>query len=235
MLLDFKVGSYIQLEGKAAMPVELHNFVWEEVRLVQVETQPHHIAGVLAEIRNTLENSDCQWEDIYSAYYECQEDGTVTFYEGDCVEAGNPGIWTYVVYDCAAGEEEVVANFDINTLAAALQLTQLVEEIENQSSAKSIQEVEGKPTFEQRLATLEHTVAVLKRQLASIPKSDNWLEKVIGSISDEAAFSESLEYGYSFRHSDKFVNEAKLWKDRDPDNVVNFSSRGFINKVSGKL
>ncbi len=51
------------------MALELHNFVWSEERLVQVETQPHHIAGVLAEVRDTLENSDCDWDDIYSAYY----------------------------------------------------------------------------------------------------------------------------------------------------------------------
>ena len=64
------------------MSIELHNFTWEGVRLVQVETQPHHIAGVLANIRDTLENSDCEWEDIYSASYNCEEDGTTTFYEG---------------------------------------------------------------------------------------------------------------------------------------------------------
>lgn len=107
------------------MAIELHNFIWEEERLVQVETQPHHIAGVLANIRDTFENSDCEWEDVYSAYYECQEDGTITFYEGESAEAGNPGIWTYVVYDCTAGEEEVVTNLDINTFNPVLQLRKL--------------------------------------------------------------------------------------------------------------
>ena len=103
---------------------------------MQVETQPHHIAGVLAEIRNTLENSDCEWEDIYSASYECEEDGTTTFYEGvypersrrESAEAGNPGICTYVVYDCDQSEE-VVTNLDINTLDPALKLRQLVVEV----------------------------------------------------------------------------------------------------------
>ncbi|BAY62809.1 hypothetical protein NIES22_28850 [Calothrix brevissima NIES-22] len=52
------------------MALELHNFIWEGERLVQVETQPHHIAGVLAEIRRTLESSDCNLDDIYSAYKE---------------------------------------------------------------------------------------------------------------------------------------------------------------------
>jgi hypothetical protein len=60
------------------MGIELPNFYWEQERLVQVETQPHHVAGLLANIRETLANSDAEWEDIYSAYYECPEDGTVT-------------------------------------------------------------------------------------------------------------------------------------------------------------
>ncbi|WP_265278028.1 deaminase [Nostoc sp. KVJ3] len=108
------------------MPLKLHNFEWEGERLVQRETEPHHIAGVLASIRLTLENSDCDWEDIYSAYYECEEDGTITFYEGESAEAGNPGIWTYVVYSCPVGQEEVVKNPDINTLAPAQELRQLI-------------------------------------------------------------------------------------------------------------
>jgi hypothetical protein len=112
-------------ESKTIMAIELHNFTWEEERLVQVETQPHHIAGVLANIQETLQDSDCEWEDIYSAYYECEEDGTITFYEAEDAEAGNPGIWTYVVYECIAGEEEVVTNLNINTLAPVLELQKL--------------------------------------------------------------------------------------------------------------
>ena len=107
------------------MAWELHNFIWSEERLVQVETQPHHITGVLAEVCNTLENSDCNWEDIYSAYYECEEDSTTTFYEAKSAEAGNPGIWTYMVYECAMGEEKVITNADINTYEPALQLQKL--------------------------------------------------------------------------------------------------------------
>ena len=108
------------------MALELHNFIWEEQRLVQVETQPHHLAGVLAEVREVFEDSDCDWDDIYSAYYECEDDGTTTFYEAESAEAGNPGIWTYMVYECVAGEEEVVTNVNINTLEPALQLQKLV-------------------------------------------------------------------------------------------------------------
>ncbi|HBE47848.1 MAG TPA: transferase hexapeptide repeat containing protein, partial [Cyanobacteria bacterium UBA11369] len=31
----------------------------------------------------------------------------------------------------------------------------------------------------------------------------NWLDKLIGSISDESAFLEALEYGRAFRQADK--------------------------------
>jgi hypothetical protein len=111
------------------MALELHNFVWEGERLVQVETQPHHIAGVLAEIRQALESSDCNLDDIYSAYYEHEQDCTITFYESESVEADNPGIWTYLVHSCAVGEEEVRKNPDINTLTQALELQQLATNI----------------------------------------------------------------------------------------------------------
>lgn len=82
---------------------------------MQVETQPHHMAGLLANIRETLANSDAEWEDIYSAYYECPEDGTVTFYEAESAEAGRPGIWTYMVYACTAGKETVMTPTDLDT------------------------------------------------------------------------------------------------------------------------
>ncbi|MBD2655510.1 MULTISPECIES: hypothetical protein [Synechocystis] len=106
--------------------LSLHNFEWEEERLVQVETQPHHIAGVLASIQETMEMSDCHWEDILSSYYECEEDETVTFYESEVVDAGSPGIWTYVVYECAEGEETVVTDKDINIIDPALELQKLL-------------------------------------------------------------------------------------------------------------
>ncbi len=110
------------------MAIELHNFFWDRERLVQVETQPHHLAGLLANIRQTLSHSDCQWEDIYSAYYECPQDSTTTFYEAECAQAGKPGIWTYVVYECAEGEETVLTQADIDTYQPVLALRQLANQ-----------------------------------------------------------------------------------------------------------
>lgn len=110
------------------MPLEIHNYIWSGQRLVQIETQPNHIDGVLDVIQDVRRSSNLDWGDIYSAYYECEEDGTITFYEGENVEAGNPGVWTYVVYDCREGEEEVVPNPSIDFVAALLNVKQRIEE-----------------------------------------------------------------------------------------------------------
>lgn len=102
------------------MALELHNFIWSEERLVQVETQPHHIAGVLAEVNQVMRENELDWGDVYSSYYECEADGTTTFYESETAEAGNPGIWTYMVYECAEGEEEVITNADFDPLRVVI-------------------------------------------------------------------------------------------------------------------
>ncbi len=54
--------------------------------------------------------------------------------------------------------------------------------------------------IEQRLATLEKTVSDLQLKVQS-ESSEHWLEMLIGSISDEVAFLEAIEYGRAFRHS----------------------------------
>ncbi|MBO3459574.1 transferase hexapeptide repeat containing protein [Aetokthonos hydrillicola Thurmond2011] len=60
--------------------------------------------------------------------------------------------------------------------------------------------------IEQRLTTLEQAVSDLQRRAENKP-SENWLEQLIGSISDEAALLEALEYGRAFRQADKPTDE----------------------------
>jgi hypothetical protein len=60
--------------------------------------------------------------------------------------------------------------------------------------------------LERRLLTLEQAVSELQRKVEGKP-SENWLEKLIGSISDEEAFVEALEYGRAFRQADKPTDE----------------------------
>lgn len=62
-------------------------------------------------------------------------------------------------------------------------------------------------TLEQRLVTLEQAVSELQQKVDSKPISENWLQKLIGSISDEAAFLKALEYGHTFRQADKPTDE----------------------------
>lgn len=57
--------------------------------------------------------------------------------------------------------------------------------------------------LERRLAALERAVADLQRRAGAAPAAANWLEKLTGSISDEAAFLEALEHGRALRHADR--------------------------------
>ena len=61
--------------------------------------------------------------------------------------------------------------------------------------------------LEQRLAVLERAVADLQLRLAAAPASSNWLDRVAGSISDEPAFLEALEYGRALHMADQPKDE----------------------------
>ncbi len=63
------------------------------------------------------------------------------------------------------------------------------------------------PTVEQRLAALERAVADLQHQLTIPAAPANWLEKVIGSVTDDEAFAKALEYGRTFRAADRPPDE----------------------------
>ena len=47
-------------------------------------------------------------------------------------------------------------------------------------------------TLEKRLITLEKVVFELQYKFESKPSPENWLDKLIGSISDDSAFLEAL-------------------------------------------
>jgi hypothetical protein len=62
-------------------------------------------------------------------------------------------------------------------------------------------------TVERRLITLEQQVSQIQQKIESKDISENWLQKLVGSISDEAAFTEALEYGRAFRQEDRPIDE----------------------------
>ena len=117
------------------MALEIHNFILTGRRLVQVETQSHHINGVLDEIQSVRKSSNLSWDAIYSAFYECEEDETITFYESEFIEENQPGIWTYVSYDCEEGQEEIVSNSDIDVLVALYKIQEEIEQRKNGSKS----------------------------------------------------------------------------------------------------
>ena len=59
---------------------------------------------------------------------------------------------------------------------------------------------------EQRLLALESAVAGLQVRLERTAAVD-WIDKITGSISDDEAFREALEYGRAFRHADRPEDE----------------------------
>lgn len=62
-------------------------------------------------------------------------------------------------------------------------------------------------TLEQRLMNLERVVFDLQYRFNNKQSSDNWLDTLTGSISDDSAFLEALEYGRAFRQSDKPIDD----------------------------
>ncbi len=58
-------------------------------------------------------------------------------------------------------------------------------------------------TLERRLTALEQAVAEVRLGLAGAKPADNWIEIVTGSISDESAFLEALEFGRAMRKADR--------------------------------
>jgi hypothetical protein len=66
-----------------------------------------------------------------------------------------------------------------------------------------------KITLEQRLTTLEKAVYQIQYRLKNKSNSDNWLQQLSGSISDDELFLEALECGRSFRQSDQSIDKNK--------------------------
>ncbi len=61
--------------------------------------------------------------------------------------------------------------------------------------------------LERRLDVVEHAVADLQRRFGEVTGRGNWLEIVVGSISDELAFEEALAFGRAWREADRPADE----------------------------
>ena len=60
--------------------------------------------------------------------------------------------------------------------------------------------------LEKRLSSLERAVAEVQEKLRAT-STPNWLERVSGSISDQEAFQQALEYGRVLRQADAPTEE----------------------------
>lgn len=89
------------------MVIRLHGFLSSSKRYFQIESQPHHITGIFERIMHFQSLHRCEFTDVQSAYYEYEADGTITFYQANKDGNSQPGIWTYLVYECLEGEEQI--------------------------------------------------------------------------------------------------------------------------------
>ena len=55
-------------------------------------------------------------------------------------------------------------------------------------------------TLDQRMTAMEEAVRELQETMKARKPADDWLDHVIGSMKDEAAFDEVLAYGRAIRH-----------------------------------
>jgi hypothetical protein len=103
------------------MAIRLHSFGSSGKRYIQVESQPHHITGIFRTLMSVSSRRYSRLNDVENAYFKCEEDGTITFYQAQSSNI-NPsaGIWTYLVYECPNGEEKVFSDSSIDTSANSL-------------------------------------------------------------------------------------------------------------------
>ena len=67
--------------------------------------------------------------------------------------------------------------------------------------------LEREATLEKRMTVLEEAVRELRDAMISRQSTPDWLDRVIGSMKDEPAFDEVLEYGRAIRQADRLAKE----------------------------
>jgi hypothetical protein len=97
------------------MAIRLHGFLSSPKRYIQIESQPYHVTGIFKRIIHLQHLYSCKFAEVDHAYYECEVDGTITFYQAKKDETSESGIWTYLVYQCPQGKEQIFLDKSINT------------------------------------------------------------------------------------------------------------------------
>ncbi|WP_017661807.1 hypothetical protein [Baaleninema simplex] len=101
-------------------------------------------------------------------------------------------------------------------------LEQRLEKLEQAVSELRLTQLE-QTVSELRLTQLEQAVSELQNKVDRKPNANNWVDNLIGSISDEEAFLEALEYGRNFRKTGKFeIEEDNSVSEQDiPGDIPN--------------
>lgn len=98
------------------MGIQVHGSISSGKRYIQVENQPPHITGIFRTLmRLAKDMHNVKFQDVEIVSFECEEDGTITFYQAGNTDISPSGIWTYLIYECPAGEEKVFIDSSIDT------------------------------------------------------------------------------------------------------------------------
>jgi hypothetical protein len=62
-------------------------------------------------------------------------------------------------------------------------------------------------SIEERLASVERDLAELKARFPPVPKPENWIERISGSMQDYPEFDEILRLGREMREADRPKDE----------------------------
>ncbi|WP_322664728.1 hypothetical protein [Dendronalium sp. ChiSLP03b] len=169
------------------MVIYLHNFIISRKRYIQIESQPHHITGIFRTLVNSKNNYGCELNNINSAYYKCEAEGTVSFYQAYKTETENPGIWTYVVYECPAGKEQIFHDSNILTdikllkkLINGHKLTQTTVDIKDYLNCKSNEDeyLDIKLPYEWNTRAGREIASLLLDELKALKASSVFTEEV---------------------------------------------------------
>jgi len=63
--------------------------------------------------------------------------------------------------------------------------------------------------IEQRLRAVENAISELRQYSFVRPPAADWLEQISGSLKDDPAFEQVLEYGRQMRHADRPPDETE--------------------------
>jgi hypothetical protein len=203
------------------MAIRLHSFISSGKRYIQVENQPHHITGIFKKLVYFGRRHNSKFENVKSVCFECKDDGTVTFYQAAIANVPESGIWTYLVYECPEGQEQVFLDASIDTsthflkqLFAGKKLVQETIDINEYLRYQDIQDKYLEVRLPSNWNTLEgrKIAKILLEELKAFKSSSIFAER-IGKEYMKAVVSSFIQAAQEILENDGTLKDFQLAQD----------------------